>query len=124
MGAYISTCSDVNVYLRIWKRNPGDEEGTRHVQIEFNRSGTPNEEIWILLTRHVVDTHRTSDFAALRVELEDDLIPTATVAENQRTLSSKVNTAIKCCPNSAKYSAGHIHKQYSHFGMRATSLRL
>ncbi|KJA22940.1 hypothetical protein HYPSUDRAFT_138453, partial [Hypholoma sublateritium FD-334 SS-4] len=73
----------------IWKRNSADEEGTRHLQIEFDRSDTRNEEIWILLTRHIVDTHRTSDFAALRVELEDDLIPTATIVENQRTLSSK-----------------------------------
>ncbi len=85
------------------------------MQIEFNRSDTPNVEIWILLTRHVVDTHRTSDFAALRVELEDDLIPTATVAENQRTLLSKVNSALNYSPtDSANYLAQGTYTNSTH----------
>ncbi|KAF8199531.1 hypothetical protein BJ912DRAFT_1020136 [Pholiota molesta] len=74
----------------IWKRSAGDEENTRHTQIEFKCLGTSDEEIWVLLTRHIVDTHRTSDFAALRVELEDDLTAATTIAENQRSLSSKI----------------------------------
>ncbi|KAF9485226.1 cysteine proteinase [Pholiota conissans] len=71
----------------MWKRNTGDEESTRHVQVEYNCSENPDEEIWVLLTRHIVDSHRTLDFAALRVELEDDLTAATTIAENQRTFT-------------------------------------
>ena len=65
-------------------------QGARQVQLEFNTSSLFDEEIWVLLTRHVTDTHRTSDFIALKVEIEDDLIPISGVVENQHTLSSKV----------------------------------
>ena len=92
------------------------------MQIEFNRSGTPNVEIWILLTRHVVDTHRTSDFAALRVELEDDLIPTATVAENQRTLLSKVNSVLIHFPLVPLNIQHRAHTQIAHTFWYATQL--
>ena len=65
-------------------------QGPRQVQLEFNTSSFSDEEIWVLLTRHVTNTHRTSDFVALKVEIEDDLIPISRVVENQHTLSSKV----------------------------------
>ena len=65
-------------------------KGARQVQLEFNTSSFFDEEIWVLLTRHVTDTHRTSDFIALKVEIEDDLIPISRVVENQHILSSKV----------------------------------
>lgn len=65
-------------------------QGPRQIQLEFNTSSLSDEEIWVLLTRHVTDTHRTSDFIALKVEIEDDLIPISSVVENQHTLSSKV----------------------------------
>ena len=65
-------------------------QGARQVQLEFNTNSFFDEEIWVLLTRHVTDTHRTSDFIALKVEIEDDLIPISRVVENQHTLSSKV----------------------------------
>ena len=65
-------------------------QGPRKIQLEFNTSSLSDEEIWVLLTRHVTDTHRTSDFIALKVETEDDLIPISRVVENQHTLSSKV----------------------------------
>lgn len=64
-------------------------QGSRQVQLEFSTSNY-DEEILVLLTRHVTDTHRTSDFIALKVEIEDDLIPITRVVENQYTLSSKV----------------------------------
>ena len=75
-------------------------EGARQVQLEFNTSSLFDEEIWVLLTRHVIDTHRTSDFIALKVEIEDDLIPISSVVENQHTLSSKV-----CLQTLAHWSA-------------------
>lgn len=65
-------------------------QGARQVQLEFNTSSISDEEIWVLLTRHVTDTHRTSDFIALKVEIEDDLIPISGAVGNQHTLSSKV----------------------------------
>jgi hypothetical protein len=65
-------------------------QGARQVQLEFNTSSFFDEEILVLLTKHVTDTHRTSDFIALKVEIEDDLVPISKVAENQHTLSSKV----------------------------------
>jgi calpain-7 len=65
-------------------------QGARQVQLEFNTSSFSDEEIWVLLTRHVTDTHRTSDFIALKVEIEDDLIPISSIVENQHTLSFKV----------------------------------
>jgi len=65
-------------------------QGSRQVQLEFNTSSSFDQEIWVLLTRHVTDTHRTSDFSALKVEIEDDLIPISRVVESQHILSSKV----------------------------------
>ena len=65
-------------------------QGARQVLLEFNTGSFFDEEIWVLLTRHVTDTHRTSDFIALKVEIEDDLAPISRVVENQHTLSSKV----------------------------------
>lgn len=62
------------------------------MQIEYNCSGTSTEEVWILLTRHIVDTRKTTDFASLRVELDDIQVPATTLTENQRSLSSKVCT--------------------------------
>jgi len=64
--------------------------GSRQLQLEFSCESTLDEEIWLLLTRHVVDTHRTSDFTALRVEVEDDLAPRGNAVENQHIISSKV----------------------------------
>jgi hypothetical protein len=46
----------------------------------------------------VTDTHRTSDFIALKVAIEDELIPTSKVVENQHTLSSKVCRRLTLSP--------------------------
>ena len=71
----------------MWKRNTEDDDTFRHAQIEFSCDGDSDAEIWVLLTRHVVDTRRTSDFASLWVEVEDDVILGTTTVESQRTLS-------------------------------------
>ena len=65
-------------------------QGARLVQLEFNTSSFLDEEILVLLTRHVTDTHRTSDFIALKVEIEEDFIPISKIVESQHTLSSMV----------------------------------
>ncbi|KAF8150612.1 hypothetical protein B0H34DRAFT_801552 [Crassisporium funariophilum] len=58
----------------MWKRSGQTDTGSRQLQMNFNTSGAVDGEIWVLLTRHVVDTRRDSDFIALRVEIEDDLM--------------------------------------------------
>ena len=65
-------------------------QGSRLVQLEFSTSSLFDEEIWVLLTKHVTNTHRILDFIALKVEIEDDLIPISRVVENQYILSSRV----------------------------------
>jgi hypothetical protein len=81
-------------------------QGVRQVQLEFKTSSFFDEEIWVLLTRHVTDTHRTSDFIALKVDTEDDLIPISGVVENQHTLSSKV-----CLPESPSLVCNLNHRR-------------
>ncbi|KIM39736.1 hypothetical protein M413DRAFT_446644 [Hebeloma cylindrosporum] len=78
------------IYLS-WDPNMWERRLTFHgqLQVEFSCDSTLDEEIWLLLTRHVVDTHRTSDFTALRVEVEDDVAPRENAVENQHILSSK-----------------------------------
>ncbi|KAF8807060.1 hypothetical protein BYT27DRAFT_7242680 [Phlegmacium glaucopus] len=74
----------------MWKRSGEDDlNGSRQVHLEFNTSSFFDQEIWVLLMRHVPDTHRISDFIALKVEIEDDLMPLSRVVENQHILSSK-----------------------------------
>ena len=47
----------------------------QHLRVKFNNSADEDDEIWLLLTRHVVDTRRTSEYIALRVQIEDDTSP-------------------------------------------------
>ncbi|KAG2015319.1 hypothetical protein CC2G_008602 [Coprinopsis cinerea AmutBmut pab1-1] len=74
----------------MWKRQD-PEDVTKQLFIKFrdNRPSTPpvdqvdgtrhpspaeeDTEIWVLLTRHLSNSHRTQDFIALRVQVEDDV---------------------------------------------------
>ncbi|KAH9481424.1 Calpain-like protease palB/RIM13 [Psilocybe cubensis] len=80
-------------YHGMWKRNTDDDDESRQAYIEFSNSGTQDEEVWILLTRHVVNTHQTSEFIALRVEVEDQN-KELNVSENQRLLLTKTRTRV------------------------------
>ncbi|KAJ6631453.1 hypothetical protein B0H10DRAFT_2207112 [Mycena sp. CBHHK59/15] len=82
--------SDVNEDVHGSKRARGiDACSTRHMRLQFNNtSHNPEDEVWVLLTRHVVDTRRTSDFISLRVQLEDDLIGSSNPGD-QRTIAIK-----------------------------------
>lgn len=72
---------------------------TRHLRLKFDStSRNDEEEIWVLLTRHVVDTRRTSDFISLRVQLEDDLAGSADSGD-QRKIATKVP-----CFSAARYA--------------------
>ncbi|KAG6871579.1 hypothetical protein C0995_002897 [Termitomyces sp. Mi166 len=59
----------------MWKRKGQDDEAVpRQTSLRFvNRTPGVEEEIWVLLTRHVTDSNRTSDYISLKVQLEDDL---------------------------------------------------
>ena len=48
-----------------------------------------SEEVWILLTRHVVDSSRTAEFISLEVEVEDEL-RSYSKAVDQTTIAAKV----------------------------------
>ncbi|KAJ6497495.1 hypothetical protein C8R45DRAFT_1093864 [Mycena sanguinolenta] len=58
-----------------WKQTgTGDRRSTRHLRLKFdNANDTAQSKVWILLTRHVADTRRTSDFISMRVQLQDEL---------------------------------------------------
>lgn len=90
---------------RMWNRSGYDEESrllrwcglyylthllasTRHLYLSFNKTET-SEEVWILLTRHVVDSSRSSEFISLKVEIEDELRSYSKTAD-QSTIASKV----------------------------------
>ncbi|KAF8058758.1 hypothetical protein FPV67DRAFT_1523596 [Lyophyllum atratum] len=74
----------------MWKRRGQDERSsTRQMYLRFGkRSPTIEQEIWVLLTRHVTDSSRTSDFISLRVEVEDELRSTSHVVD-QTTIAAK-----------------------------------
>jgi calpain-7 len=91
----------------MWKRNGSTEEGTnfflhpkysiiayqfslasRHVRLNFNTTSLAEEEIWVLLTRHVVQTSRNLDFIALRIEIEDNILPAALLMNQLNSLST------------------------------------
>ncbi|KAF8150505.1 hypothetical protein K438DRAFT_1865522 [Mycena galopus ATCC 62051] len=69
-----------------WKQTgAGDQRSTRYLRLKFeNTNHTAQDEVWILLTRHVSDTRRTSDFSSLRVQLEDDLAGNAESGDPRR----------------------------------------
>ena len=94
----------------MWKRNGSIEDGTdfflhpkysiiayqfslasRHVRLNFNTTSLAEEEIWVLLTRHVVQTSRNLDFIALRIEIEDNILP-AVLPMNQLNSLSTVSS--------------------------------
>ncbi|KAJ7350713.1 hypothetical protein DFH08DRAFT_115762 [Mycena albidolilacea] len=77
-----------------WKQTgAGDQRSTRHLRLKFdNTSDSAQDEVWILLTRHVADTRRTSDFTSLRVQLEDDLAGSAESADSRQIATKGMYT--------------------------------
>ena len=70
MCVYVSN-SPVTIYTDIYPLVASNQ----HLRVKFNNSADEDDEIWLLLTRHVVDTRRTSEYIALRVQIEDDTSP-------------------------------------------------
>ncbi|KAF9012688.1 hypothetical protein BDQ17DRAFT_1344439 [Cyathus striatus] len=76
-GIYLSwdpqTRPNIKTFHCMWKRN-SDDEPSHQARLKFLNNAS-EEEVWILLTRHIVETQRTTDFISLRVEVEDDSVP-------------------------------------------------
>lgn len=63
---------------------------SRQLSLHFdNTNEEADEEIWILLTRHVVDSGRTSDFISLKIEVDDDLRSSSSIVD-QIAIAAKV----------------------------------
>jgi calpain-7 len=62
---------------------------TRHLYLNFESRKETSEEVWVLLTRHVVDSSQTSEFISLKVEIEDELRGYSK-AVDQATIAAKV----------------------------------
>ncbi|KAG6910420.1 hypothetical protein DXG01_010775 [Tephrocybe rancida] len=84
----ISSLADI--VHSMWKRRGQDAEtSTKQTYLRFaSRVPGIEEDIWILLTRHVTDSSRTSDYISLKVEVEDDLQGTTNFVE-QTAIAAK-----------------------------------
>ncbi|KAJ7108465.1 hypothetical protein C8R43DRAFT_905383, partial [Mycena crocata] len=78
------------VFNGCWETDACPSTGsTRHMRLKFhNTSRNAEDEVWVLLTRHVADTRRTSDFISLRVQVEDDFAGSAD-SDDQRKIATK-----------------------------------
>jgi hypothetical protein len=61
-----------------------------HMRLIFD-TALSDAWIWILLTRHVVDTKQTSDYISLRIELEEGAPIPSTRLTNEQTLAKDVS---------------------------------
>ncbi|KAK0454341.1 hypothetical protein EV421DRAFT_1756269 [Armillaria borealis] len=75
-----------------WKKKACDNGCTRQLRANFSvtDSAVKDDEIWVLLTRHLSTSRETSEFIALQVETDDDNIK---VCDNS-LLSAKVKSRI------------------------------
>ncbi|KAM6502958.1 hypothetical protein JOM56_002935 [Amanita muscaria] len=72
----------------LWKRG-GEEEQSSTTRLSLLFSDvSPDNYIWILLTRHFSDVKRSSDFISLRAEFEDVSVPVSNSVA-QQTLTEK-----------------------------------
>ncbi|KAJ7072817.1 hypothetical protein C8F01DRAFT_1105319 [Mycena amicta] len=74
-----------------WKQATGDQRSTRNLHVKYQFTGSSLEdEVWILLTRHVSNTRQTTDFICLRVQLEDQLGGSFDLGESQRKIATMI----------------------------------
>ncbi|THV06173.1 cysteine proteinase [Dendrothele bispora CBS 962.96] len=62
------------IYHGKWKVENGQTSASRQIRVKVHNPNirSNDQEIWVLLTRHVVDTRKSSEFIALNVQIEDD----------------------------------------------------
>lgn len=78
-----------------------------HFQLKIELAGVDKSakgrEVWLLLTRHVVDTRRTGEFIALSVQQHDGVV-------NMRDMSLKAGGLFPTLPSATDSVPGRIHK--------------
>ncbi|KAF9268466.1 cysteine proteinase [Marasmius fiardii PR-910] len=76
------------IHHRSWR--PQDTTTISSARVTINSSTDENDEILVLLSRHIDDTRRTSEFIALKVQLEDEEVDAlVTDHGNDYTISTK-----------------------------------
>ncbi|KAF9524839.1 hypothetical protein CPB83DRAFT_885980 [Crepidotus variabilis] len=91
-GVYLSW--DPNIWDQpltfhgMWNRTTSREDNTMQLQLEFKNIEKQDQDVWVLLTRHVADTRRTSDFVAVQVGIEELVYVKETLYDDQQSLSS------------------------------------
>ncbi|KAL0955704.1 hypothetical protein HGRIS_001924 [Hohenbuehelia grisea] len=73
------------------RRNQSSPSGTHHLQLSYDLTGTDSsdEEVWVLLTRHLNDTHRSGEYISLKVQFEDN------IATNKKGSADLTKVAVK-----------------------------
>jgi hypothetical protein len=82
--------------------------------LNFENGNETLEEVWILLTRHVVDSRRISEFISLKVEIEDELTSNSKAVDHT-TISAKVRELMLWVITVliSKSVTGHVYEQYT-----------
>ncbi|KZT22492.1 cysteine proteinase [Neolentinus lepideus HHB14362 ss-1] len=57
----------------IWKSHRSGEASKSHTILKLRRTSSSESDLWAVLTRHVVDRQRTSEYISLRVEKDGTL---------------------------------------------------
>ncbi|KAJ7650562.1 hypothetical protein FB45DRAFT_730213 [Roridomyces roridus] len=99
----------------LWKQaRPGDQRSTRCLELKFDNASA-DEELCLLLSRHVADTQCTSDFISLAVQLQDG--PSAGYESKIVTKGSYTNsTHALACTQLPSHSSGTLSVSISYDG--------
>lgn len=90
-----------------------------YLQFENSTAGS-EQELWVLLTRHVTDRNRQADFIALKVDLDDDPNEIQSTLD-LTTLAAKVSSfksfqdSLRC--NTLPPLVGKLHQQHAYIGL-------
>lgn len=130
---FSTVCVSYTHTNRMWKNTGEDENsmhlatsdnafslsylGTTHLQAEFCNDASAEVEVLVLLTRHVEDTRRISDFVTMQVEIEDGFLLGSGLGTNQQSLSSRVSLKDGTVEYKVNQRAGSIHQQFSSLGI-------
>lgn len=78
------------------------------VRVSVKPTGGQDEELLVLLSRHIKNTRETSDFIALKVQLEDDEVDVLDSEHaDVHAISARVRTSITILVNHSWRSQGN-----------------